>query len=85
MSVDKSKSPETLSDEELDGVAGGQNLKDAKIERFVFDSNGQLVKADAAFSSFGTVNRIGGGPSRTTYSFDEAIDDDFVPTTYRTG
>lgn len=83
MSVDKSKSPEQLSDEELDSVAGGQNLKDAKIERFVFDGNGKLVKASAAFSSFGTVNVVGGGTPKTVNLADLPEDESLVPSTFR--
>ena len=83
--------PEALDDTDLDQAAGGAKLGEdvngtlkAKIATFHFDEDGKLNRKVLLASASGGGNVLGSGPAGgKTYTFDEEIDGDFVPVTYK--
>ena len=91
MSDDRAKKPANLADEELDGVVGGVNLGqtvggplEAKIAKFSYDEDGNLAAKTLIATASGSGNVAGqNGPTGGIYKFDEVIDGEFVPVTYK--
>ncbi len=84
--------PEQLSDADLDQVSGGQNYGEtlngplkANIASIRFDADGNVASKTLFAQAAGGGNVAGGGGSGGSYTFDEIIDGEYVPVTYRVG
>jgi len=83
---------EEIADDALDVVVGGAGalgqsingpLK-AKVATFIYDEDGGLERKILLASASGAGNVLGGGGTAPReYTFDEVIDAEFVPVTYR--
>lgn len=90
----KTAQPETMSDDALDAAAGGGLFSKlgegvngplkAQVARFAYDDDGNLKAKTLIAQASGSGNIAGGSPAGTaTYVFDEEVDGDFVPVTYK--